>query len=165
MARILPMVLALMLGGCGGGFFSGAQPEVTPPETDVGPQPDVQQVAAPVRTPPPTARTAAQFDVTTVAERKTAAATPTDPGGEAALGETVASLGDPSRAGFWLETPLVSQPGKGRVFFAATGKSAQVDLIPIDGPSTAGSRLSLPAMRLIDAPLTDLPVIDVFSAG
>ncbi len=81
------------------------------------------------------------------------------------MGETVASLGDPTRPGFWLETPLVDSPATGRVVFPATGKSAQVDLIPIDGPPTAGSRISLSAMRLIEAPLTDLPTIQVFVGG
>ena len=91
------------------------------------------------------------------------ASAPEDAGGEKLLGETVASLGDPTKPGFWLETPLVSKPTIGRVHFAGSGKSAQVDLIPIDGPPTAGSRISLAAMRLIDAPLTDLPTLQVFA--
>ncbi|SNS27665.1 hypothetical protein [Antarctobacter heliothermus] len=116
--------------------------------------------------PPPaaSARTVDQFDTTTADERKKAAAAP-KPGGETSLGDTVASLGDPAAPGFWLETPLVSAPAKGRVLNPATGKSAQVDLIPIDGPKTAGSRISLAAMRLIEAPLTDLPTLRVFAGG
>ncbi|KMK67048.1 hypothetical protein [Puniceibacterium sp. IMCC21224] len=159
----IPMGLALVLSGCSSGFFSKDAPEV------VASQPAPENLAAapvaPARTPPPQARTAAQFDVTTQEERKTAAAASANPGGESALGDTVASLGDPSRAGFWLETPLISTPTKGRVLYPGSGKSAQVDLIPIEGPATAGSRLSLSAMRLIEAPLTDLPVIKVFTAG
>ena len=68
-----------------------------------------------------------------------------------------------SEAGFWIKTPLVSEPGKGRVLHPGTGKSAQVDLIPIDAPQGAGSRLSLAAMRLIGADLTGLPEVRVFS--
>ncbi|KUF09117.1 hypothetical protein [Pseudoponticoccus marisrubri] len=115
--------------------------------------------------PNPAARTADEFDTTSDEERAAAAAAPAEPAGERKLGETVASLGDPARPGFWLETPLVSAPAKGRVVYPATGKSAQVDLIPIDGPATAGSRISLAAMRLIEAPLTDLPTLEVYTGG
>ena len=38
-------------------------------------------------------------------------------------------------------------------------------LIPIEGPATGGSRISLSAMRLIGAPLTDLPTLEVYSGG
>jgi hypothetical protein len=77
----------------------------------------------------------------------------------------VASLGSPSEPGFWLKTPLVAQQAEGRVTNPATGQSANVTLIPIDGPPTAGSRLSLPAMRLIGAVLTDLTTIEVSISG
>jgi len=75
------------------------------------------------------------------------------------------SLGDPARPGFWIETPLVSSPTTGRVAYPSTGQSSQVDLIPIDGPATAGSRMSLAAMRLIGVPLTGLAEVQVFSGG
>lgn len=78
------------------------------------------------------------------------------------LGVTVASLGDPSRDGIWIETPLIKSPGKGRVTYVKSGRTVKVDLIPIDGPATAGSRLSLAAMRLLDAPLTGLPEVQVY---
>lgn len=78
------------------------------------------------------------------------------------LGTTVASLGDPSRDGFWIETPLVSAPGRGRVRYPANGRVVKVDLIPIAGPVTAGSRLSLGAMRLLDAPVKGLPEVEVY---
>ncbi len=124
---------------------------------------DVTATTAPARAPAASARTVEQFDTTTSQERQAAAAAPA-PSTEKSLGDTVASLGDPTKPGFWLETPLVSTPTSGRVFFPTSGLSAQVELIPIDGPSTAGSRISLAAMRLIEAPLTDLPTIQVFSS-
>ncbi|MGY3439522.1 MULTISPECIES: hypothetical protein [unclassified Marinovum] len=111
--------------------------------------------------PPANATSEEAFDTTSAADREQAAEVPAA-GGEALLGTTVASLGDPARAGFWLETPLVDVAGPGRVEFPETGKSAQVDLIPIEGAATAGSRISLSAMRLIGAPLTGLPTIKVF---
>jgi len=116
------------------------------------------------RKPPASARTAEQFDTTTAAERAVAAAPPA-PAGERLLGRTVASLGDPTQAGFWIKTPLVDAAGTGRVVFPGSGKSSQVELIPLDGPATGGSQLSLAAMRLIEAPLTDLPTVEVYTGG
>ncbi len=124
---------------------------------------DLSATTSPARKPATSARTVEQFDTTTPEERQAAAAAPVQTGGEQRLGDTVASLGDVTKPGFWLETPLVSSPKTGRVYFPGSGKSAQVDLIPIDGPDTAGSRISLAAMRLIEAPLTDLPTIEVFA--
>lgn len=79
------------------------------------------------------------------------------------LGRTIASLGDPGKPGFWIETPLASAPGKGRVKYEKTGRTIKVDLIPIPGEPTAGSRLSLSAMKLLDAPLTGLPEVVVYA--
>lgn len=83
-------------------------------------------------------------------------------GGVGFLGETVASLGDPGREGFWIETALVTTLGKGHVTYAKTGRTVKVQLIPIAGPATGGSRLSLAVMRLLDAPLTGLPEVRVY---
>lgn len=151
--------IVLLLSGCAALQWPSASrpdaPDSTATESteaETG-NPDV----APV---PPAARTVEQFDTTTK-EQRTAAAGGGSGGGQD-LGVTITSLGAPSEPGFWLKTPLVSAPAKGRVVYAATGKSAQVDLIPIDGPKTAGSRMSLSAMRLIGAPFTGLPEIRVF---
>ena len=157
---------ALALSGCGRVPFLNERPAkkaATPPVGTVRPQ--ARPTGASAAKPAATARTAEQFDTTTAAERRKAASAPVQPGGEQALGETVASLGDPARPGFWLETPLVSASQKGRVLFVDTGKTVQVDLIPIDGPKTGGSRLSLAAMRLIGVPLTGLPKVQVFAGG
>lgn len=78
------------------------------------------------------------------------------------LGTTVASLGDATKEGFWLETPLVDAPGTGKVRYPATGREVKVDLIPREGAVSAGSSLSLGAMRLLDAPITGLPEIEVY---
>ncbi|MFK7938926.1 MAG: hypothetical protein AB8B82_06075 [Roseovarius sp.] len=115
-----------------------------------------------IKAPPQAARTVEEFDTTTAEQRSDALAEASDAASERDLGLTVASLGSPTEPGFWLKTPLVSAPTKGKVVYPATGKSVAVDLIPIDGPKTAGSRMSLPAMRLIDAPLTGLPEVQVF---
>ncbi|MEM8655379.1 MAG: hypothetical protein AAGF36_11580 [Pseudomonadota bacterium] len=80
------------------------------------------------------------------------------------LGRTVASLGNAAEPGLWLKTPLVSSEQPGRVYYAETNTTVDVTLIPIEGPDTAGSRLSLSAMQALGAPLTGLPEVDVFGA-
>lgn len=151
--------VALLVSGCAGVKW----PSLSRPDAQNGTpakatETDVQgQGVAPV---PTAARTVEQFDTTTE-EQRTAASGSGASGGQD-LGLTITSLGAPGEPGFWLKTPLVSAPAKGRVVYAETGKSAQVDLIPIDGPKTAGSRMSLSAMRLIGAPFTGLPEIRVF---
>ncbi|WP_299687269.1 hypothetical protein [uncultured Tateyamaria sp.] len=79
------------------------------------------------------------------------------------LGRTVASLGNAAEPGLWLKTPLVQTEQPGTVYYPQTNKSVQVTLIPIDGPATAGSRLSLQAMQALGAPLTGLPEVDVLA--
>jgi hypothetical protein len=86
---------------------------------------------------------------------------PTPPAKPGQLGVTIASLGDATQPGFWLRTPLVTAAQKGRVSYAATGRSVDVDLIPIEGAETAGSRISLQAMMALGAGLTDLPELTV----
>ncbi|MFT3689166.1 hypothetical protein [Paenirhodobacter sp.] len=83
--------------------------------------------------------------------------------GESRLGETVATLGDPTQPGFWLRTPLVSKETKGRVVNDKTGASVQVDLLPTGGEQGVGSMLSLASMRLLGGSLTDLPELTVFA--
>lgn len=106
------------------------------------------------------AQTVAQLDRSSTSERATAAAAPS--GGEIRLGTTVASLGDPSQPGFWVKTPLVNVEGSGRVVNPATGKSAKVRLIPLGGPASGGSQVSLPALQMLGVSLTDLPTIEVY---
>ena len=119
-----------------------AAPEDVPP-----------QMAAPA--PPPEARRVEEFDTTTEAQR-VAAATPSSTG--ALLGEAVVTLGDPGRAGFWVETALVDAQSNGRVELRDGSKSVDVVLFPDDG----GGRMSLAALRLLDAPLTALVEVNIY---
>jgi len=153
------------LAGC-----AAVQPQVQPPEntaqtaTVVRPNARPDTLNTTVVAPPTTARTVDQFDTTSAADKaaaRKAAATPVPQ--NALLGRTVASLGSPADPGFWLETPLVNAVQSGRVVYPVNGKAVAVELRPIDGPRTAGSRLSLPAMRVLKAPLTGLPELEVFA--
>ncbi|MEP2784021.1 MAG: hypothetical protein ABJO67_03055 [Pseudoruegeria sp.] len=127
-------------------------------------QPPIVTEAEPAqRLAPKDARTAEQFDTTTVEERSAAeVALPTR---NPLIGTTVASLGDPTAGGFWLETPLVDTVQTGSITAKATGKSVALELRPIAGADTAGSRISLAAMRLLEVGLTDLPELDVYKGG
>ncbi len=113
--------------------------------------------AAEAQSPPSSARTVEDFDTTTAAER-TAAATPSSGGRK--LGETIASLGDPTVPGFWVTTDLVDVETPGRVTDLSGNNSVEVTLLP----GTNGSaRVSLAALRLLNAPLTDLVELNVFA--
>ncbi len=123
------------------------------------PAPEVATIPVPAEN----ARTAEALDTTTQAQRAAAAQPVT--AGARVLGTTVVSLGSPTEPGFWLKTPLIQTEAQGRVTNPANGKSAAVTLIPIAGEATAGSRMSLPAMRLIGASLADLTQVEVSTDG
>lgn len=79
-------------------------------------------------------------------------------------GQTVASLGDPTVPGLWLETPLVGEELVGRVRSAA-GAEVTVLLKPSGGDAASSSRLSISAMRALGVPLTELVEIQVLPAS
>lgn len=103
----------------------------------------------------------AQFDTTTAQDRAEATAKPT-PASETKLGTTIATLGSPADPGIWLKTPLVSTLVAGRVVYGSNGKSVNLELRPSGGDAGSGSQISLPAMRLLDAPLTGLLDLTVY---
>lgn len=151
----------------GSGTASRPAAEATatePVETNLTPE-QVTAATAITRAPAPRAAaraSAAQLDTTTTAQRQAAAKAPST--AETRLGNTVASLGNPAEGGFWIKTPLVKARGIGRIVNPATGKSAKVDLIPLDGPASGGSQVSLPALQLLGVSLTDLPTIEVYKS-
>lgn len=108
----------------------------------------------------PAAAKAEAYDQTTK-EEKAAAVAPVK-AGEQKLGSTVASLGNPTEQGFWIKTPLVKAPAKGRLAVPATGKSVNVDLLPLAGGASGGSQVSLAALQMLGVSLTGLPRLDVF---
>ena len=161
MKNILFLSSCVVLVGCG---FKGAVPEpVGVPEVAVDATRPMARPQGGLKAPPAGARTAAQFDTTTSAEKAAALEAAKIPVTGGPLGKTVTSLGDPAQPGLWLETPLVEAVRMGRVVYLATGKAAVLELRPIAGASGVGSRLSLAAMRLLEAPLTGLPELEVFS--
>ncbi len=147
--RITLIPLLLFVTACG--EIPDLRPAPQPPSAPSIDEPGVFDL------PDDEAITVEDFDTTTPEQREDALATPST-GGDS-LGTTVASLGDAGTPGFWLETPLVSAPTTGRVRNPATGRTVQVDLRPISGGS---SRISLAALRLLEAPLTELVTLEVF---
>lgn len=122
-----------------------------------------EATAAPTVTAPPprpTARTVEEFDTTTSADREQALATPVSASGP--LGTTLATLGSPTDPGIWVKTPYVSDITQGRVEYE--GRSINVELRPSGGAPGSGSQISLPAMRLLNAPLTGIIELTVFDA-
>jgi len=158
MRQIVMMCMILGLAGCAelGLRLPGTQAE--PAGEAIDPASASAPPASEPAAPKPADNTAEALDATSPEERAEAASA----SGGATLGRTTVSLGDVAESGFWLKTPLADTPGEGRIENPATGKSAKVELIPLDGPETAGSRVSLSAMRLIGAELTDLPEVIVY---
>ena len=145
---VILIAAAISLSGCG--LFD----RVTKPV------PPVVQAATPVpvlTAPLGAGQSAVALDTTTAAEKAAAVAAP-QAGDGRALGRVVVGLGSPAEQGFWLKSPLIAAPGKGRVV-TADGKSVAVDLMP----GTGGALLSLAAFRALGLGLTDLPEVTIFA--
>jgi len=143
-----------------------AEPDPTAETPGEASQPNATAPAAAIVAPPENARTIEEFDTTTPEARDAAVAPAPAPQADATggrLGTTVASIGDPAEPGFWIRTPLVTARAPGRVYYAATGRTVQVQLIPSGGPAGGGSQVSLATMRLLDAPLDSLPELVVYA--
>lgn len=115
---------------------------------------------APRPSTPPQGATADTLDTSTAAEREEVTQVSAPVSG--LLGETIAALGDPTKAGFWLITPLVSKETPGRVERPG-GAVASVTLLPSGTPAGSGSQLSLATMRALDLDLTDLVRLKVYT--
>ena len=121
------------------------------------PEPIVAPVEPPVVLPAMGAgQSAAALDQTSAAEKAAAVAVPA--GVERSLGTVVVGLGSPAEQGFWVKSPLIAAPGKGRVVLQ-TGSSVNVDLLP----GTGGALLSLAAFRALGLGLTDLPEVTIYA--
>jgi len=168
MTRFAFLFSALALAGCASPSLQGLLDPADAGATDAA-LPAPQEVATetldptPPPPPPPEARTAEQFDTTTAEDRAEALVAPQVDATEQSLGTTIASLGDPTDPGIWLKTPLVTELTQGRVENTATGKSISLELRPSGGEPGAGSQISLPALRLLEIPLTELPELAVFA--
>lgn len=135
MTRMLPLLLLIPLAACGMQLPFGLG--------NRAPEPD-----------------AAAVETETLADVEAEADATAEASAPGVLGTTLATLGDATVAGLWLETPLVTAPGPGLVT-AADGTSAEVQLIPSGGLEGSGSRLSLAAMQALGLSLTDIAEVTV----
>jgi len=169
--RVLPILSLVALAGCTSlslpGFDFPGSLTATPQALDQTGAP-LSALSAPEPTldpdppppPPGTARTVEEFDTTTEEDRAEAVAAPEPEAESEALGATQATLGSPADPGIWVKTPLVSEAVMGRVEYQ--GRSVNVELRPSGGEVGAGSQISLAAMRLIEAPLTEIVQLSLF---
>ena len=134
------------------GLFNSQAPEATAPAV-AQPAPQVLPQALPA----PSGVTAATLDTTTEAQKSEALTA--DTSGSTALGTAIVTLGAPTDQGVWVKTSLVSSTQPGQVEYK--GKTINVELRPRD--SAGGDQISLPAMRLLDAPLSGIVVLEVYS--
>lgn len=164
-ALVLPL---LAVAACDGIATAPAAPEApaATPAAASAPirtaAPVLTASAAPSRAPlsrPAAARPEAYNQAT--AEERAAAVAPVTQARK--LGTTIASLGNPTEQGFWIKTPLVSASGKGRLVDPASGKSVNVDLLPLSGPESGGSQVSLAALQMLGVSLTGLPKLEVYA--
>ena len=179
MRLIAGLTLCCALAGCtgqspifnGGGLFPGRAEinNATPTPTSSAPtqlvptgEPNATSSAA---APPSTVGAPDPFQTAVVNPDENGGPEANAPPSDGRIGTTIASLGDPAEGGFWVKTALVSAPTSGRVVYVNSGRSVQVQLIPLDGPAGGGSQISLAAMRLLDAPLTGLPELVVYTAS
>jgi hypothetical protein len=149
--RTITLISLLALTACGTkpGLFARkpAEPAPTATPTAIGPYAGIRIPARPGDTPQ---------DVVAAQEEDD----PTPPlAAKGPLGTTIASLGNAAEPGVWLKTPLTKTAGPGKVSYK--GKTVTAQLIPIDGPATAGSRASLQLLRQLGAPITGLPELTV----
>jgi hypothetical protein len=113
--------------------------------------------------PPAVAEEVAEEEAVEAATGEEAEA-PAPSAASGSLGTTVASLGDPTRPGLWLETPLVSAEAAGTLV-AENGNRIDVTLIPSGGAAGSGSRISVAAMQALGLGLTDLATLTVIAGG
>ena len=151
--HVLSFALILALAGCGGGtggggLFGGG---------GIGGAVDGLFGGDRTAAPAPAAPAPGALDDSAAAD--TAGQTPE---GGLILGTAVASLGDASVPGLWIETPLVTAPGPGRVV-GPDGRTVAVTLRPSGGAPGTTSSLSLEAMQSLGLGLADLPTVTVIS--
>lgn len=160
MKHAISMVVVLTLAGCGGGtgggLFGGGGGGLFGGGGGLFGRdraPASAAVAPGEETPRPETRPG---------EESPEAGTPAEGGDGLILGFAVASLGDASIPGLWMETPLVSTEGPGRVV-GPDGRTVAVTLRPSGGGPGTGSRLSLQAMQALGIDLAALPTVTVIS--
>lgn len=149
--RLVALPLFVVLVGC------SAAPRLS--RDAVGPAPSVIEAPGPEVMRP---RLRPGADAGATGPSDATAAQPPAPAASGLLGETLAGLGSPGEAGLWLRTGLVDRVRPGRVI-SASGQTQAVELRPSGAAPTAGSHLSLAAMRALGLNLSQLATLRVYA--
>lgn len=162
MKRAIFLLPVLVLAGCANGGLGGLGGLFGGP----GPAADTAPAAVPsgeVITEPVVGEAAAE-DVAPAesSTRAAAVAAGNTATGDAVRGFTVASLGDATRHGLWIETPLVDRERTATVV-APDGTTVVVTASPSGGAQGSGSRLSLAAFQALGLSLASLPTVTVIA--
>ena len=155
---LLPLIA---LAACALSACAQLRDGLTPAAAPSDAAPPVALDATPPPAPSAAATTAEQFDTTSDEDRAAATAAPAATGAETRLGTTTATLGSPADPGIWIEVPYVTEPVPGRVETDA-GKSINLELRPSGGAEGSGAEISLPALRLLELPLTAIVELTVY---
>lgn len=159
MTRMISILAVLALAGCAngglGGLFSGDGPGSGFGRSAPAPG----EVITEAVTGEATAEDIAPADSST---RAAAVAAGDTASGDSVRGFTVASLGDATQPGLWIETPLVERERVVTVV-APNGTTVEVTARPSGGERGSGSRLSLAAFQALGMDLTSLPTVTVIA--
>lgn len=109
------------------GTEGGADPETTPDTAEVSAEATPPEAAAPISAPT----------------------------GPTTLGEVTVALGDPTDAGLWVKSKLVTANTPGRVV-TQTGRTLALTLRPLPSGSDGSAQISLAALQELGLPLVGL---------
>lgn len=162
MVRATSILAVLAVAGCAngglGGMFSGDGPG-----SGFGRSAPVEEASTEVITEAVTGEAAAEDIAPADSSTRAAAVAEGDTAtGDSVRGFTVASLGDATQPGLWIDTPLVDRERPVTVV-APNGTTVEVTARPSGGEQGSGSRLSLAAFQALGLNLTSLPTVTVIA--
>lgn len=160
--RATTIVAVLALAGCAngglGGMFSGGGPG-----SGFGRNAPADAASSEVITEAVTGEAAAEDIAPADSSTRAAAVAEGDTAtGDSVRGFSVASLGDATVPGLWIETPLVDRERVATIV-APNGTTVEVTARPSGGERGSGSRMSLAAFQALGLNLTSLPTVTVIA--
>ncbi len=163
MTRLISVLAILAVAGCANGGLGGLFSGDGPGSGIGGGTPDVEVVPVEVITEAVVGEAASEDIAPAESSTRAAAVAEGDTGaGDAVRGFSVASLGDATVPGLWIETPLVDRERTATVV-APNGTTVEVTARPSGGERGSGSRLSLAAFQALGMSLTSLPTVTVIA--
>ncbi|MBY4893084.1 hypothetical protein KUL25_09940 [Rhodobacteraceae bacterium N5(2021)] len=163
MTRAISILAVLALAGCANGGFGGLFSGDGPGSGFGGRNAPQEAATGEVITAAVTGEAAAEDIAPADSSTRAAAVAAGDIAtGDSVRGFTVASLGDATQPGLWIETPLVDRERVVTVV-APNGTTVEVTARPSGGERGSGSRLSLAAFQALGLNLTSLPTVTVIA--